>query len=150
MLKGMSDVFSKEKRSAIMRRVRPRGNSTTEVRLARLFRKIGISGWRRHYKTTGTPDFFFPQLRIAVFVDGCFWHRCPLHGTTPATRGNFWKNKLDRNRERDILVTRTLRRKGVSVIRIWEHDLRVAVADKSVQRIARAIRRRAEMAPRIT
>jgi DNA mismatch endonuclease (patch repair protein) len=140
----MKDVFSKEKRADIMRRVRPRGNRTTEVRLARLFREAGISGWRRHYKTKGTPDFFFPYLQVAVFVDGCFWHGYPLHGPMPATRRRFWETKLDRNRKRDILIGRTLRRRGVSVIRIWEHELRGAVAAKSVRRIVRVLRRRAD------
>jgi DNA mismatch endonuclease, patch repair protein len=139
----MKDVFSPTKRADIMRRVRPRGNCTTEARLARLLRETGISGWRRHYKIKGTPDFFFPHLQVAVFVDGCFWHGCPLHGTMPATRRGFWKKKLDRNRARDILVTRTLRRQGVSVIRLWEHDLRAAVAAKSVRRIVRVLCRRA-------
>ncbi len=138
------DVFSKEKRAAIIRRIRSRGNGTTEIRLARLFRQSGISGWRRQYKTHGTPDFYFPRLKVAVFVDGCFWHGCPIHATTPATRRNFWKNKLDRNRSRDILVGRTLRRQGVSVVRIWEHELRASVAAKTLERIVRILRRRAE------
>jgi DNA mismatch endonuclease (patch repair protein) len=138
------DVFSKDKRAAIMRSVRPRGNGTTEIRLARLFRQSGISGWRRQYKTHGTPDFYFPQLRVAVFVDGCFWHGCPLHATTPATHKKFWKKKLDRNRSRNIVLARTPRRQGVSVVRVWEHELRASVVTKSLERIVRGLRRRAE------
>ena len=138
------DVFSKEKRAAIMRRVRPRGNGTTELRLARLLRQSGISGWRRQYKLFGTPDFYFPHLKVAVFVDGCFWHGCPLHATTPAKSTEFWKAKLDRNRARDILFIRTLCRQGVAVVRIWEHELRTAVAAKCLKRIVRLLRRRAE------
>ena len=61
---------------------------------------------------------------VAVFVDGCFWHGCPKHSTVPATNRAFWKRKLTANKLRDRLVSRTLRRMGWRVVRIWEHDLR--------------------------
>ncbi|MEW6301828.1 MAG: hypothetical protein AB1705_00040 [Verrucomicrobiota bacterium] len=69
------------------------------------------------------PDFVFPKLRVAVFVDGCFWHGCPLHATKPRSNAAFWRKKLASNQARDRLVTRTLRRRGWRVLRIWEHDL---------------------------
>jgi len=69
------------------------------------------------------PDFVFPKLRLAVFVDGCFWHCCPKHTTKPKNNRAFWQRKLASNRARDALVTRTLRRAGWRVLRVWEHEL---------------------------
>jgi hypothetical protein len=75
----MADVFSKRKRSQIMAAVRSKGNKTTELKLISIFRVNGIVGWRRNKKITGSPDFVFRKKRIALFVDGCFWH-----GSIPA------------------------------------------------------------------
>ena len=71
----------------------------------------------------GRPDFVFPAERVAVFVDGCFWHGCPRHYNAPANNEAFWRRKLIANRTRDRLVTRTLTRAGWKVVRIWEHAL---------------------------
>lgn len=120
----MPDVFSKSKRSEIMARVRGRGNKATELTLATFFRTHGISGWRRHLPLFGTPDFVFRDRRTVVFVDGCFWHGCPIHQTMPSTNREFWTEKLLRNRRRDRLVNRTLRDAGWTVIRVWQHELR--------------------------
>jgi DNA mismatch endonuclease (patch repair protein) len=120
----MSDVFSKAKRSQVMARIRSRGNRDTELALLRLFRRHGLSGWRRHQPLFGRPDFVFSKAGVAVFVGGCFWHGCPKHSTIPATHRAFWKRKITANKLRDRLVSRTLRRKGWRVVRIWEHDLR--------------------------
>jgi DNA mismatch endonuclease, patch repair protein len=67
-------------------------------------------------------DIVFPQDRIAVFVDGCFWHGCPEHGRTPKANTTYWGPKLARNKQRDQRVTDDLRADGWSVIRIWEHE----------------------------
>jgi DNA mismatch endonuclease (patch repair protein) len=119
----MADVFSKQKRSEVMSRIRSRGNAATELALAKLFRRHKITGWRRNQKIFGKPDFIFRKARLAVFVDGCFWHGCPRHGTKPKGNAAFWRNKISRNQTRDRLVTRTLRRTGWRVLRIWEHEL---------------------------
>src|SRR5271170_6573395 len=115
----MPDVFTKTKRSEVMSLIRGRGNKNTEVALAKLFRRNKITGWRRHQKIFGKPDFIFRQMRLALFVDGCFWHGCPKHGTKPKGNAAFWKNKFSRNIVRDRLVTRTLRKAGWRVLRIW-------------------------------
>lgn len=96
----MVDVFSPEKRSQVMSRIRGRGNKDTEVALARLFRHHRISGWRRHQPIVGRPDFIFREHRVAVFVDGCFWHRCPKHSNIPANNRKFWETKLSANVKR--------------------------------------------------
>ena len=106
-----------------MSRVRSRDNRTTERRFAKMLRKQKITGWRRGYPLTGNPDFVFPDARVAVFVDGCFWHGCPLHGQIPASNRKFWKKKINGTIIRDNRTTRILRRLGWHVFRIWEHDL---------------------------
>jgi len=120
----MPDVFTKAKRSEVMSRIRGRGNKDTEIVLARLFRAEGITGWRRHTAIVGRPDFAFRRQRVAVFVDGCFWHGCPKHSNVPANNRAFWTKKLTGNLSRDRLVTRTLRKEGWRVVRIWEHELK--------------------------
>jgi DNA mismatch endonuclease, patch repair protein len=120
----MSDVFTQQKRSEVMSRIRGRGNRDTEVALARLFRANGVTGWRRHYPVTGRPDFAFAKAHVAVFVDGCFWHLCPKCSNMPVNNRAFWEKKLGNNVRRDRLVTRTLRDRGWTVVRVWEHELR--------------------------
>lgn len=120
----MPDVFTKARRSEVMSRIRGRGNKKTEIALIKLMRRHHIIGWRRHQQIFGRPDFSFRKQRVVVFVDGCFWHGCPKHFNMPANNRAFWKQKLMGNVVRDRLVTRTLRRNGWRVLRIWEHDLR--------------------------
>jgi DNA mismatch endonuclease (patch repair protein) len=88
------------------------------------------------------PDYVFRKARLALFVDGCFWHGCPRHATRPANNRTFWKKKLAGNKTRDQVVNRALRRAGWRVIRIWEHELRKCGVrsaecgmDKVVQRL---------------
>lgn len=68
------------------------------------------------------PDVVFTKKRLAIFVDGCFWHRCPLHGTDPKVNRDYWGPKLERNAARDLRVTQALEDEGWTVIRIWEHE----------------------------
>ena len=131
----MADVFSRRKRSEIMSAVKSRGNLLTELRLIELFRARKIAGWRRNAKLFGRPDFVFPKRRVAVFVDGCFWHGCPMHGSVPKTNKSFWFAKLNRNKKRDRAVTRELRRLGWTPVRVWQHEL------KRPERLARRFRR---------
>jgi len=133
----MPDVFTKAKRSEVMSRIRSRGNRDTELRLIALMREHGITGWRRNAPIFGKPDFIFRAAKLAVFVDGCFWHGCPKHGTMPAGNRAFWKAKLSGNVERDWQVTRRLRQAGWKVLRIWEHDL----AARHWPRVARRVMR---------
>ena len=116
-----SDVFNKAKRSEVMSRIRGRGNRTTELSMINLFRRHGITGWRRNQPVFGKPDFIFRKMKVAVFVDGCFWHGCPGHYRQPQTRKVFWESKINRNKKRDLQVNRMLRRNGWRVLRIWEH-----------------------------
>src|SRR4051812_42186610 len=118
----MVDIFSTSQRSRVMSQIRGRSNKRTEVRLMKILRSNGITGWRRHLPLFGKPDFAFRSEKVAIFVDGCFWHSCPTHGRTPASNQEYWLPKLARNKRRDRRVTRILRSLGWKVIRFWQHD----------------------------
>ena len=135
----MADVFTKAKRSSVMVRIRSRGNRATELRLIALFHRHGIKGWRRHPCAFGNPDFSFPREKIAIFVDGCFWHRhpgCKL-AYMPKTRAAFWSQKFESNIKRDTIVNRTLRKKGWRVFRVWECELHERFWPSLAKRIVR-------------
>jgi DNA mismatch endonuclease (patch repair protein) len=117
----MTDVFTKAKRSQVMSRIRGHGNKDTELAVF------------------GKPDFIFPRRKVAVFVDGCFWHSCPLHATQPRNNAAFWQKKFAANTARDRLVQRTLRRAGWRVLRLWEHELARKREARLVARLRRVL-----------
>jgi DNA mismatch endonuclease, patch repair protein len=131
-------------RSRIMSAIRSKGNTTTELALAKLFRRCGISGWRRHSALAGRPDFTFPKEKLAVFVDGCFWHGCPRCSQVPLNNRAYWLEKIERNKRRDRRVASKLRASGWSVCRIWEHALSngQAVERRVRMQLRKASRRR--------
>jgi DNA mismatch endonuclease (patch repair protein) len=112
-------------RSKIMGAIRSKGNKSTELRFKMALVRHGIAGWKTHPRDiSGTPDFYFPAKRLAVFVDGCFWHGCTKCGHIPRTNQLFWAAKIDRNRKRHRRVNNQLRSKGICVRRFWEHEIR--------------------------
>ena len=120
----MKDPLTKEERSALMSKVRSKGNRSTELKTIDALNRRGISGWiQQPSDIPGHPDFYFPEHRLVVFVDGCFWHACPKCGRIPKTRVDFWRSKIEGNRDRDRSLTRTLRKRGFHVMRVWEHSL---------------------------
>lgn len=120
----MADVFEKSKRSDIMKKVRSKNNRSTELRLIDIFNQYGIKGWRRNYKVKGHPDFVFLSRRIAVFVDGCFWHGHDCRNTHPADNQEYWNKKRERNMKHDLEITAMFESRGWKVLRIWECELR--------------------------
>jgi DNA mismatch endonuclease, patch repair protein len=125
-----------------MSRIRGRGNRDTELRMISLFRAARIPGWRRQAKIFGKPDFVFPKERLAVFVDGCFWHRhsgCKFN-YTPKTRLDFWLSKFAKTKTRDQIVNRTLKQSGWRVLRIWECELHQKYWPKIARRIVRLLK----------
>lgn len=121
----MTDSLSKLERSQLMSKVRGRGNRSTEQQVEQVLRTCHIWGWVKHpARIRGCPDFYFTHSRIAVFVDGCFWHACPKCGRLPKSRRKFWAAKIDENRRRDLRVRRLLRSDGHRVLTIWEHSIR--------------------------
>jgi len=133
----MADVFSKAKRSEVMSGIRSHGNKGTELALIVLFRFLGITGWRRRQPVFGKPDFVFRNHKVALFVDGCFWHGCRKHWTRPKNNAQFWIEKIQRNKARDRLVNTTLRKAAWRIVRIWEHEL----LRKNAARLASRLRR---------
>jgi DNA mismatch endonuclease (patch repair protein) len=119
----MADFLSKKQRSALMSSIKGKGNKDTELALIKLFREHRLTGWRRNQKIFGKPDFLFRCNRLAVFVDGCFWHGCHRCYRRPRSNRKFWDAKIARNRKRDREVSRELRRIGWRVVRVWEHAL---------------------------
>ena len=120
----MSDVFTTEKRSEVMKAVKSRNTKTTELKMMQIFKELHIIGWRRTYTLIGKPDFVFPKKRIVVFVDGCFWHVHDCRNVTPSANADFWNAKRAYNKQHDESVTQTLTRKNWTVIRIWECELK--------------------------
>jgi DNA mismatch endonuclease, patch repair protein len=120
----MADVFTKAQRSLVMARIRSSGNISTEMKAVQLFRRAKIKGWRRRLPVFGNPDFVFPKSRIAVFIDGCFWHGCPKCKRVPTSSVKFWKDKIQRNIRRDQRVSRELAASGWGVVRVRECQLK--------------------------
>lgn len=122
--KTQETTFGGLTRSQLMSRVRSRGNKTTEIVAAQLLRASGITGWRRHPDLIGKPDFIWPRSRVALFVDGCFWHGHTCgRNLRPKTNAALWQRKIGTNKTRDRQNNRTLKLKGWKVVRIWECSL---------------------------
>ncbi len=138
----MADVFTRSKRSEVMSCILSRSNASTELRLRTALRMHGIKGWRRHLPIPGRPDFAFPKAKVALFVDGCFWHGCSLHFRMPAANRAFWRTKIRRNVARDRATSGQLRKRGWQALRIWEHALKTpAGITRTVGRIIKALKR---------
>ena len=120
----MADVFNDKKRSEIMRKVRSNNNKSTELKLIQVFKENGITGWKRNYPVKGHPDFVFLDKKIAVFVDGCFWHGHDCRNTRPSDNADYWTKKRERNIRHDKEITALFERRGWMVIRIWECELK--------------------------
>lgn len=107
-----------------MRAIRAKGNRSTERRLRGILAQAGVRGWVLHPKgLPGKPDFLFPEARLVVFVDGCYWHGCEQCGHLPNVNRPYWSAKIAGNRQRDERNTRSLEADGYRVVRFWEHEL---------------------------
>ena len=131
----MSDIFSKEKRSAVMKAIKPKNTKTTELKMMEIIKELHIKGWRRTYPLLGKPDFVFPKKRIVVFVDGCFWHGHDCRNVIPSANSEFWNAKRNYNKTHDKIVTETLIKKNWTVIRIWECELKKKNREKLLEKI---------------
>lgn len=132
------DTFSKTERSRIMASVKSRKNKSTELRFISILKDNGITGWRRNYPMTGNPDFVFSRLKIAVFIDGCFWHGCHSHCRMPSSNVKYWNNKIEKNKIRDKQITKALKMKSWKIIRIWEHEIKTGKLNQKLKRIKEA------------
>lgn len=139
-------TFGGLSRSHLMARIRSKQNVTTELKLLSLLRTTGLHGWRRNFPLPGNPDFVFPKSKLAIFVDGCFWHGHVCgRNLKPKRNAAMWRAKIKGNRVRDQRVSRKLRRSGWSVIRIWECAL-AKQPEICVNRIRRSLQSKASFA----
>lgn len=132
----MVDVFDKQQRSQIMQKVKSNGNLSTEIKLISVFSANGLHGWKRHYRVKGRPDFVFLDKRIAIFVDGCFWHGHDCRNTRPSDNKEYWDKKRERNMKHDRDVTAMFEARGWTVIRIWECELKKKNIDKLMKKLS--------------
>jgi DNA mismatch endonuclease (patch repair protein) len=123
-------------RSRTMSAILAKNNRTTELRFRMALVRLALSGWVTHADLQGHPDFYFPAAKLAIFLDGCFWHGCRHCGHIPKTNSFFWKTKIGRNQARDRKNTRALRKRGFIVVRVWEHAMK---EPKTLQRILNRI-----------
>jgi len=118
-----------------MASVKSRDAKSTELKFILLLKEKGITGWRRNYPLTGKPDIVFSRFKIAVFIDGCFWHGCPHHCRMPSSNVNYWNNKIEKNKIRDKKITKALKMRGWQVIRIWEHEIKTGKLNRKLRQI---------------
>lgn len=135
----MADTFNKEDRSYVMRKVRSKNNKSTELRLISLFKQYEVKGWKRNYPVKGHPDFVFIEKRIALFVDGCFWHGHDCRNTRPKDNADYWMRKRQRNMQHDKEVTALFSARGWTVFRIWECELKKAHTDETMAALKRLL-----------
>ena len=126
---------------AVRRRMsrQARRDTAPEVALRRALHRRGLRyrvGIRPVPELRGAADIVFTAARVAVYVDGCFWHMCPEHSTMPATNAAWWKAKLEGNRMRDRRTDEVLARHGWEVVRVWEHE----EPEEAAERVAGLVR----------
>ena len=131
------DSLTPEQRRYCMSRIRGK-NTKPELALRSALWHLGYRYRLHPADLEGKPDIAFPSKRVAVFVDGCFFHGCPEHATTPKTNTRFWRTKIDRNRARDQTVNRVLHDAGWTVLRFWEHEVRGQL-DECLARVIAAL-----------
>ena len=134
----MTDVLTPGQRSFCMSRNKGR-NTGPELRLRKMLWNRGLR-YRLRSRLPGRPDVIFPGFKLAIFVDGCFWHGCPEHGVMPRNNARFWAAKIAQTKERDAAAERRLGEAGWRVIRLWEHEIK-ASAETAAERVANALRR---------
>lgn len=120
------DNLTKEQRHLCMSRIK---NRDTKVELN--FRKYiwgkGIKNYRTKSKIIGKPDLYFSKKKIAIFIDGCFWHKCPTCFVKPKTKNKYWDVKIKNNILRDKKINSELKKNNISVLRFWEHELKIDI-----------------------
>ncbi|MCG8037119.1 MAG: very short patch repair endonuclease [Candidatus Thiodiazotropha taylori] len=134
------DVLTPEQRSHCMSRIQGK-NTKPELTLRKALWAAGHR-YRLKNRLPGRPDIVFPSKKVAIFIDGCFWHKCPEHFQAPASNSKFWADKINRNVERDREVEQLLIDRGWQILRFWEHEVRDSpeACISKVQRIFSDIR----------
>jgi len=113
-------------------------NTKPELIIRSLLYARGIRGYRIHYALLGKPDIIFTKQKVAIFIDGCFWHKCLQCFREPQTNRDFWIEKINGNLERDLRVNAELSENGWTVLRFWEHEVRKdpeSIVDRIVETV---------------
>jgi DNA mismatch endonuclease, patch repair protein len=118
----MADCYSKQTRSAVMSRIKSK-NTLPELKLRRALWSKGYR-FRLNSNIVGKPDLAFPKQKIVVFIDGCFWHKCPICYKQPKSNKKYWLSKIEKNVARDKKVNRILENQGWIILRFWEHNIK--------------------------
>ncbi|MFN8133650.1 MAG: very short patch repair endonuclease [Solirubrobacteraceae bacterium] len=140
----MADIFTPEKRSEVMAAIRSSGTKP-ELRLIAMVQELVGEDLEVDCNVRtlpGTPDVVVPELDLAIFADGCFFHGCPKHGKVPSSNVDYWAPKLARNVQRDTRSRAALRRRGYAVWRFWEHDLTGRRGERTLAILAKRLERR--------
>lgn len=135
----MTDVLNKKQRSFCMSNIKGR-NTQPELAIRKVLWSKGYR-YRLKNKLPGKPDLVFVFAKVVVFIDGCFWHRCPDHYSPPKTRSDFWEKKISGNVERDKKVNAQLKKSGWTVLRFWEHEVEKDV-DSCAEKVIKAINKK--------
>lgn len=117
------DTHTAQQRSYNMSRITSE-NTQPEILFRRYIWNKGVKGYRLHVKLQGKPDLYFPKKKVAVFIDGCFWHRCPECFIKPKSNNDYWDAKIKMNVLRDKTVNKSLETDNIKVVRIWEHEIK--------------------------
>lgn len=136
----MTDVLTPKQRSYNMSRIRCR-NTKPEIILRKMIFAAGLKGYRLNYKLMGKPDIVFTRRKVAVFIDGCFWHKCPRCFAPPESNRAFWTAKIEGNVKRDKEVNAALKKMGYKVLRFWQHELKKNI-NKCVDKIEFVLEKR--------
>ena len=138
------DIWPPDKRSEVMARIRSAGTEPEERLFAVVRAALPRHRLDRNVRTLpGAPDLVLPHLDLALFVHGCFWHACPIHGRVPDTRQDYWLPKLEATRRRDRRNTRALRSAGYGVWQIWEHQLEGRELERTAAQLTARLQKRA-------
>jgi len=116
------DTHTSSQRSYNMSKIKRVGTGPEKI-FTKMVYESGLRGYRKDYRIYGRPDLYFLKSKVAVFIDGCFWHKCKKCYIKPKSNLDYWTKKINNNVKRDKLVNKTLSENGIDVLRIWEHEI---------------------------
>lgn len=119
----MVDRHTRAQRRYNMSRIKNKGTSL-ELRFRKMLCDKGFRGYRLNYNLPGKPDMVFTRFKLAIFLDGCFWHKCPKCFKYPSSNKKFWKEKILKNEKRDKIVNKELSKEGYKILRFWQHEIK--------------------------
>lgn len=134
----MADVLTKKQRSYNMSQIKSK-DTRPELYLRKVLLINKIRNFKTNYNLPGKPDLVFTKNKLAVFIDGCFWHKCPKCFVRPVTRSKFWEEKIKNNVRRDKQINKVILSLGWQILRFWEHEIN-RNPGKVVKKIAKKLK----------